>query len=118
MINKKVKVRAVILVVTVSIILAVSLSSCAGGEIGFSGRVISTGTYNDRYFVTAEVTRQADVSFLQKKLPDVIIFDANDFLYDFDEGFEPGDSIDGCYLAGTITGNSVRVVSIVLQQEK
>lgn len=95
------------------------LSSCGGGgEVPFYGRVISVEVDNvlqpSQYTITAEVIERPEISIFsifQKRLPNIIIFGATDFFYDYLVP-KPGDCFDGCYMLGTIDGNSVRVISI------
>ncbi len=94
------------------------LSSCGGGEVPFYGRVISVEVDNvtqpSQYTITAEVIKRPEISIFsifQKRLPNIITFEATDFFYDHLVP-KPGDYFDGCYMLGTIDGNSVRVISI------
>ncbi len=78
----------------------------AGGELGFYAIVTSV----DGDTVTADVVED-DTPFLSRKLPDEIIFDAS---YSGISDLRAGDYISATYLSGTIDGNAVKVVSIVV----
>ncbi|MBO4831379.1 MAG: hypothetical protein J5569_02775 [Oscillospiraceae bacterium] len=119
MLIKKPKYQATISLSILVVIASIILSSCGGGgEVPFYGRVVSVEVDNvsqpSQYTVTAEVIERPEItifSILQKRLPDIITFDATEFYYDNDD-LKPGVFFDGCYMLGTIDGNSVRVVSI------
>lgn len=80
----------------------------AGGEIGFDAVINRVEPeYNMAY---ATVTDQ-DAGFFSKKLPESIMFNTSDL----DVELKAGDKIQGCYLSGTISGDSVRVVSVTIK---
>ena len=78
----------------------------AGGEIGFDATILSV----EGKIITAEVTDDG-ASFFSAKLPDRIVFDAND---SGETNLKVGDKIHGNYLKGTIDGENVRVVSLII----
>ena len=82
----------------------------AGGEIGFTAVIEKVTT--DPNMAYAQVTDQ-HTSFLSKKLPEHIYF----YTYELDENLEIGDVINGCYLDGTISDSTVRVVSVTIIDE-
>ena len=83
----------------------------AGGEIGFDAVINRVEPeYNMAY---ATVTNQG-AGFFSKKLPESIMFNTSEL----DEELKAGDEIQGCYLRGTINGQDVRVVSIMVKEKK
>ena len=82
----------------------------AGGEIGFYAIINRVEPENNMAYAT--VTDQ-DTGFFSKKLPENIMFNTSEL----GEEFKAGDEIHGCYLSGTINGNTVRVVSIVVSDQ-
>ena len=106
---KKLFIGALICVICVAVLAFVGFISLdrAGGEIGFDAVVVSV----EGNWITAEVINDS-ASFFSRKLPDEIVFDAT-IPGTFD--LEPGDYIHADYLSGTIDGNQVKVVSVVLQ---
>ena len=101
----KVIIIAVVMCVLVAVVVFLSVGR-AGGEIGF--RAIIDRVENGVAYAT--VTEQGAV--FSKKLPDSIVFDTTDL----DEDLKAGDQISGCYLSGTIDGQTVRVVSVVVDE--
>ena len=99
-----------IVLICLLIVFFLFFSGRAGGEIWFSAVVERVSTDPDVAFV--QVTDQY-TNFLSKKLPEHIYF----FTYELDKDLEPGDIISGCYLHGTIRGNTVRVVSVTIIDE-
>ena len=96
----------VVLVITAVSVVAFLSVGRAGGEQEFEAVILSV----EGNVITAEVTYD-NASFLSAKLPDKIVFDAND---SGETGLKVGDEIHGNYLKGTIDGNNVRVVSLVV----
>lgn len=76
----------------------------AGGEIGFNATVVSV---NENWII-AEVSDD-NTPFFSKKLPSEIMFDPS---FSGVKDLAPGDFIHADYLAGTIDGSVVKVVSI------
>ena len=107
------KKRIIILAVAVCVLVAVvALLSVgrAGGEIGFEGTINRVEPeYNMAY---ATVTEQ-DARLFSKKLPESIMFNTSIL----DKELKAGDKISGCYLSGTINGQDVRVVSVIVITE-
>ena len=98
--------KKVIIILAVMVCIAVAAFFSidrAGGEIGFEATInrVEDGV------AYATVTEQ-DAGFLAKKLPESIMFETADL----DEELQAGDKISGCYLSGTIDGQTVRVVSV------
>ena len=100
--KKKVVICLVVLVCIVGGVTAFLYGGRAGGEIGF-GATINRVEDGIAY---ATVTDQHG-GFLTKKLPESIMFETADL-----EELNAGDKIRGCYLSGTIDGQTVRVVSV------
>lgn len=100
--KKKVVICLVVLVCIVGAVVAFLSVGRAGGEIGF-GATINRVEDGIAY---ATVTDQHG-GFLTKKLPESIMFETADL-----EELNAGDKIRGCYLSGTIDGQTVRVVSV------
>ena len=118
---RKSKCRVTIPAVIFVVISVLFLSSCGGGqELPLSGRVISVEVddvpHPSQYTATAEVTRRPKItifSLFQKRLPDIITFDATNFYNDHVD-LKPGDCFRGVYLIRSIDGNTARVVSIIV----
>ena len=100
--KKKVVICLVVLVCIVGAVAAFFSVGRAGGEIGF-GAIINRVEDGIAY---ATVIDQHG-GFLTKKLPESIMFETADL-----EELNAGDKIRGCYLSGTIDGQTVRVVSV------
>ena len=102
--KKVIIILAVVVSIAVAVVAFLSVGR-AGGEIGFEATInrVEDG------IAYATVTEQ-DTSFLVKKLPESIMFDTTDL----DEELNTGDKISGCYLSGSIDGQTVRVVSVVV----
>jgi len=96
---------AVVVCILVAVVAFLSVGR-AGGEQEFEAVILSV----EGNVITAEVTYD-NASFFSTKLPDKIIFNAND---SGETGLAVGDKIHGNYLKGTIDGNNVRVVSLVV----
>lgn len=88
--------------ITVAVVAFLSIGR-AGGEIGFEATINKV----EDGIAYATVSDQ-DAGFLSKKLPESIMFET----VDLDEELQAGDKISGCYLSGTIEGQTVRVVSV------
>ena len=106
--KKKVIIILSVVVLVIAAVAVVAFLSVgrAGEEQEFEAVILSV----EGNVITAEVTYD-NASFLSAKLPDKIIFDAND---SGETGLKAGDKIHGNYLKGTIDGNNVRVVSLVV----
>ena len=102
--KKVIILLAVVVCIVVAVVAFLSIGR-AGGEIGFDATInrVEDGV------AYATVTEQ-DTSFLAKKLPENIMFE----IADLDEELNAGDKISGCYLSGSIDGQTVRVVSVVV----
>ena len=102
--KKVIILLAVVVCIVVAVVAFLSIGR-AGGEIGFEATInrVEDG------IAYATVTEQ-DTSFLAKKLPENIMFE----IADLDEELNAGDKISGCYLSGSIDGQTVRVVSVVV----
>ena len=102
--KKVIILLAVVVCIVVAVVAFLSIGR-AGGEIGFDATInrVEDGV------AYATVTEQ-DTSFLAKKLPENIMFETADL----DEELQAGDKISGCYLSGSIDGQTVRVVSVVV----
>ena len=100
--KKVIILLAVVVCIVVAVVAFLSIGR-AGGEIGFEATInrVEDG------IAYATVTEQ-DAGFLAKKLPESIMFETADL----DEELQAGDKISGCYLSGTIDGQTVRVVSV------
>ena len=100
--KKVIILLAVVVCIVVAVVAFLSIGR-AGGEIGFEATInrVEDG------IAYATVTEQ-DAGFLAKKLPESIMFET----VDLDEELQAGDKISGCYLRGTIDGQTVRVVSV------
>lgn len=106
--KKKVLILITIVVIVVCVAVVAFLSiDRAGGEIGFDAIILSI----EDDIITAEVTGD-EASFFSAKLPKRIVFNAND---SGETNLSVGDIIHGNYLKGTINGENVRVVSIVIK---
>ena len=101
--KKKVIIILAVMVCIAVVVVAFLSIDRAGGEIGFEATInrVEDGV------AYATVTEQ-DAGFLAKKLPESIMFETADL----DEELNAGDKISGCYLSGTIDGQTVRVVSV------
>ena len=101
--KKKVIVPLAVVVCIAVVTVAFLSVGKAGGEIGFEATInrVEDG------IAYAAVTEQ-DTGFLAKKLPESIMFETAGL----DEELNAGDIISGCYLSGTIDGQTVRVVSV------
>ncbi len=105
--KKKLIIIASILAVCLAVSFVIFSSvGRAGGEIEFDAVVLSV----EGNIITAEVIDDG-ASFFSAKLPDKIVFDAND---SGESNLKVGDNIHGNYLKGTIDGDSVRVVSLTV----
>ena len=102
--KKVIIILAVVVCIAVAVVAFLSVGR-AGGEIGFKATInrVEDG------IAYATVTEQG-AGFLAKKLPESIMFETADL----DEELNAGDKISGCYLSGTIDGQTVRVVSVVV----
>ena len=108
--KKRFIISAIVALCILGAILAFLSFGRAGGEIGFDAVINRVEPeYNMAY---ATVTDQ-DAGFFSKKLPENIMFNTSDL----DVELKAGDKIQGCYLSGTISGDSVRVVSIVVFEQ-
>lgn len=112
--NKIIKILSIILGIMIVLYLIGFISFLslgrAGGEIGFDAVINRVEPeYNMAY---ATVTDQ-DAGFFSKKLPDSIMFNTSDL----DVELKAGDKIQGCYLRGTISGDSARVVSVTIKEQ-
>ena len=105
-IKKAVLILIAVIVVCVAFVAFLSIDR-AGGEIGFDAIILSI----EDDIITAEVTGD-EASFFSAKLPKRIVFNAND---SGETNLSVGDIIHGSYLKGTINGENVRVVSIVIK---
>ena len=103
---KKAVLILTVIVVCVAVVAFLSMDR-AGGEIGFDAIILSI----EDDIITAEVTGD-EASFFSAKLPKRIVFNAND---SGETNLSVGDIIHGNYLKGTINGENVRVVSIVIK---
>ena len=99
--KKVIIILAVMVCIAVAVVAFFSIDR-AGGEIGFEATInrVEDG------IAYATVTDQHG-GFLTKKLPESIMFETADL-----EELNAGDKIRGCYLSGTIDGQTVRVVSV------
>ena len=102
--KKVIIILAIVVCIAVAVVAFLSVGR-AGGEIGFEATInrVEDG------IAYATVTEQ-DAGFLTKKLPESIMFETADL----DEVLQAGDKISGCYLGGSIDGQTVRVVSVVV----
>jgi len=111
--KKAIKILFIVLAIAVALSLvglfAFLSFGRAGGEQEFDAVVLSV----EGNVITAEVTYD-NASFFSAKLPDKIVFDSND---SGETGLKVGDKIHGNYLKGTIDGNNVRVVSLVVLEQ-
>ena len=98
------------LIIVLILILLVGLVGCAGGEIGFEAVVDRVEPENNMAYAT--VTRQHR-ELLSLKLPERIMFSTSGL----DTELKPGDRFQGDYLSGTIDGQSVRVVCVIIPSE-
>ena len=103
--KKVIIIIAAVVCILVAVVAFLSVGR-AGGEQEFEAVILSV----EGNVITAEVTYD-NASFFSTKLPDKIIFNAND---SGETGLAVGDKIHGNYLKGTIDGNNVRVVSLVV----
>ena len=101
--KKKVMILLAVMVCIAAVAAAFLSVDKAGGEIGFEATInrVEDG------IAYAAVTGQ-DTGFFAKKLPQSIMFETAGL----DEELKAGDTISGCYLSGTINGQTVRVVSV------
>ena len=102
--KKVIIILAVVVCIAVAVVAFLSVGR-AGGEIGFEATINKV----EDGIAYATVIEQ-DTGFLTKKLPESIMFETADL----DEELNAGDKISGCYLSGTIDGQTVRVVSVVV----
>ena len=104
--KKKVIIILSVVVLVIAAVAVVAFLSVgrAGGEIGFEATINKV----EDGIAYATVIEQ-DTGFLTKKLPESIMFETADL-----EELNAGDKIRGCYLSGTIDGQTVRVVSVVV----
>lgn len=100
--KKVIILLAIVICITVSVVAFLSIGR-AGGEIGFEATINKV----EDGIAYATVSDQ-DAGFLSKKLPESIMFETADL----GEELQAGDKISGCYLSGTIEGQTVRVVSV------
>ena len=100
--KKVIILLAVVVCIVVAVVAFLSIGR-AGGEIGFEATINKV----EDGIAYATVTEQ-DTGFLTKKLPESIMFETADL----DKELNVGDKISGCYLSGTIDGQTVRVVSV------
>lgn len=103
--KKKVIIILSVVVLVIAAVAVVAFLSVgrAGGEIGFEATINKV----EDGIAYATVIEQ-DTGCLTKKLPESIMFETSDL----DEELNAGDKISGCYLSGTIDGQTVRVVSV------
>ena len=83
----------------------------AGGEIGFDAVI---NRVEPEYNMAYATVTDHDAGLLSKKLPESIMFNTSDL----DVELKAGDEIRGCYLSGTINGQNVRVVSVMVKEKK
>ena len=102
--KKVIILLAVVVCIVVAVVAFLSIGR-AGGEIGFEATINKV----EDGIAYATVIEQ-DTGFLTKKLPENIMFE----IADLDEELNAGDKISGCYLSGSIDGQTVRVVSVVV----
>ena len=102
--KKVIIILAVVVFIAVAVVAFLSVDR-AGGEIGFEATINRV----ENGIAYATVTKQ-DTSFLAKKLPENIMFE----IADLGEELNAGNKISGCYLSGSIDGQTVRVVSVVV----
>ena len=108
--KKVIIILAVVVCIAVAVVAFLSVGR-AGGEIGFEATINRVEPeYNMAY---ATVTKQ-DTGLFSKKLPESIMFETADL----DEELNAGDKISGCYLSGSINGQTVRVVSVSVITDK
>lgn len=105
--KKKVIIILSVVVLVIAAVAVVAFLSVgrAGGEIGFEATINKV----EDGIAYATVIEQ-DTGFLTKKLPESIMFETADL----DKELNVGDKISGCYLRGSIDGQTVRVVSVVV----
>ena len=104
--KKVIIILSVVVLVIAAVAVVAFLSVCrAGGEIGFEATINKV----EDGIAYATVIEQ-DTGFLTKKLPESIMFETADL----DKELNAGDKISGCYLRGSIDGQTVRVVSVVV----
>ena len=107
--KKGIIILAVVVCVLVTVAAFLSVGR-AGGEIGFEATINRVEPeYNMAY---ATVTEQ-DAGLFSKKLPESIMFNTSIL----DKELKAGDKISGCYLSGTINGQDVRVISVIVITE-
>ena len=102
--KKVIILLAVVVCIVVAVVAFLSIGR-AGGEIGFEATINKV----EDGIAYATVTEQ-DTGFHTKKLPESIMFETADL----DKELNAGDKISGCYLRGSIDGQTVRVVSVVV----
>ena len=102
--KKKAIILLAILVCILAAVVAFLSVDRAGGEVGFYATINSI----EDGVAYATVTEQCAV--LSKKLPENIMFNTNEL----GEELKAGDKIYGNYLSGTIDGQNVRVVCVVV----
>ena len=101
--KKSIIILAVLVCILVAVVAFLSTDR-AGGEVGFYATInrVEDGV------AYATVTEQ--YAMLSKKLPENIMFNTNEL----GEELKAGDKIYGNYLSGTIDGQNVRVVCVVV----
>ena len=102
--KKVIIILAVVVCIAVAVVTFLSVGR-AGGEIGFEATINKV----EDGIAYATVIEQ-DTGVLTKKLPESIMFETADL----DKELNAGDKISGCYLRGSIDGQTVRVVSVVV----
>lgn len=104
---KKAKIVMIFVVVLVLLYFMLTFER-AGGEIGFHGVVKE---------VNGNVIRACVIdsgsTFLSPKLPSEIVFTTDDSGI---TNLQVGDTFSGCWLVGSLKGESVRVVSIIITE--
>lgn len=105
--KKKAMIISAVLVCILAAAAAFLSVDRAGGEVGFYATINRV----ENGIAYATVTEQYAV--LSKKLPENIIFETDEL----GEELKAGDNIYGNYLSGTIDGQTVCVVSIVVLTE-
>ena len=106
----KKKVIIIVVVIVCVLVAAVALLSVgrAGDEISFKATI---NRVEDGIAYTTVIEDGA--GFGSKKLPESIMFN----IAELDEELKAGDTIYGNYLKGTIDGQTVRVVSVVVTSD-
>ena len=101
--KKAIIISGVLVCVLLAVVAFLSVDR-AGGEVGFYATINSI----EDGVAYATVTEQCAV--LSKKLPENIMFNTNEL----GEELKAGDKIYGNYLSGTIDGQTVCVVCVVV----